>query len=94
MTTENLNEESSCGCKSTCSVPQSKNKNLKKKGMLGFMAAMAICCMAPLGIAFFAGSAVLMPLPVWFDSPLTIALVALSIGGAVWLFIKHRRKHV
>lgn len=75
-------------------MPQNENMKPNKKGILGPLAAMALCCAAPFGLAVFAGSAALMPLLVWSKNPIILTLVAIGIATSVWLFVKFKRKQV
>lgn len=88
MTHKNLTEKTSCNCKNSCDVPQGKNKTKYKKGLLAFMAAMAICCIAPLGIGFFAVSATALPLAIWFGNPIVYIVIAVIVGLALWYYLK------
>lgn len=60
------NQEANCNCNNTCDIPQ--KKKMKTKGLLGLIAAMAICCLTPLAIGLVVGGGATLPFLVWFGS--------------------------
>lgn len=61
MTREKISRNTDCNCQNSCELLQNDTKITKKKGLLGLIAAMAICCITPLALGFVAGGATLAP---------------------------------